>query len=64
MFQCFFFFLVFTLLCLSVSSFPQLLDIFKPKSAPLNEVLGSIANPPPPPPFPGLEAFFRRGGWE
>ena len=40
MFQCFFFFLIFAFFCLSFSSLPLLLDIFKPKNGPLNEVLG------------------------
>ena len=40
MFQCFFFFLIFAFFCLSFSSLPLLLDIFKPKNGPPNEVLG------------------------
>ena len=41
MFQCFFFFLIFAFVCPSFSSLPLLLDIFKPKNGPPNEVLGS-----------------------
>ena len=40
MFQCCLFFLIFGFFCLSLSSLPLLLDIFKPKNGPPNEVLG------------------------
>ena len=42
-FQCFVFFLIFAFSCLSFSSFPLLLDFFKPKSGPSNEVIGYMA---------------------
>ena len=50
MFQCFFFFFffffffIFAFFCLSFSSLPLLLDIFKPKNGPPNEVLGYFLN--------------------
>ena len=40
-FQWFVFFLIFAFSCLSLSSFPLLLDFLKPKSGPSNEVIGS-----------------------
>ena len=39
-FECFVFFLIFAFSCLSLSSFPLLLDFLKPKSDPSNEVIG------------------------
>ena len=39
-FQCFVFLLIFAFSCLIFSSFPLLLDFLKPKSGPLNEVIG------------------------
>ena len=42
-FQCFVFFLIFAISCLSFSDFPLLLDFLKPKSGPSNEVIGKMA---------------------
>ena len=41
-FQCFVFLLIFAFSCLIFSSFPLLLDFLKPKSGPLNEVIGYV----------------------